>query len=125
MKIVVGNDIVENSRIREAYQNFGEKFLHKIYAPEEIEYCLSKNDPIPHLAARFACKEAFVKAIEYPPSHMPDMREIILVGYEFGKKRLSLSGRSRELFDSRGYIGMDASISHSESYSTAVVLLYQ
>lgn len=124
MKIAVGTDIVANHRIRSAYEDYGIKFLGKIFSEGEIAYCLNKKDPIPHLAARFACKEAFVKAIDSGACARVDFREIELVGNQFGKKRLSLSGKSKELFTLKGYSEAQISISHCEEYSTAVVLLY-
>lgn len=124
MLISIGNDIIETKRIREVWENYGERFIRRIYSESEIDYCLSKKDPVPYLAARFACKEAFIKAIDYPPDERVDMREISLEGKGFGKKRLSLSGKSKELFNKKGYKKMDASISHTKDFASAVVILY-
>lgn len=63
MIVGVGVDIVENDRIRRVYEKFGNKFLRKILTDGEIEYCLKHRDPIPHVAARFAAKEAIIKAL--------------------------------------------------------------
>ena len=63
MILSVGNDIVENGRIKDTFDKFGERFLEKVFSKDEVEYCLSKKNAIPHLSARFACKEAFIKAI--------------------------------------------------------------
>lgn len=123
MKISVGNDLVENSRIRSAYEQFGEKFLSKIFTQHEIDYCLSKKDPVPHLAARFSCKEAFIKAIDLPDGKALDFREIELTGMQFGKKKLSLFGKAREYYQTQGFRDHSVSISHTESISGAVVIL--
>jgi len=124
MILSVGNDIVENSRIKETFEKFGDKFLEKIYSEEEVTYCLSKKDPIPHLSARFACKEAFIKAVELENGKALDMKEIELCGNFFGKKNLALHGKAKELFLQKGYTEISVSISHTEMYSTAVVVLY-
>ena len=124
MILSVGNDIVENSRIKETLEKFGEKFLEKVYTQEEVTYCLSKKDPIPHLSARFACKEAFIKAIELENGKVLEMKEIELSGNFFGKKNLALHGKAKELFLQKGYTEISVSISHTEMYSTAVVVLY-
>ncbi|MFP6900423.1 MAG: holo-ACP synthase [Opitutales bacterium] len=58
----VGVDLVEVDRIRKSRQNHGEHFLEKVFTEEEREYCLGMSDPDPHLAVRFAAKEAVAKA---------------------------------------------------------------
>ncbi|PJZ69218.1 holo-[acyl-carrier-protein] synthase [Leptospira perolatii] len=125
MKISVGNDIVENTRIREMLVKHGERFLRKIFSESEIQYCTRRKDPVPHLSGRFCVKEAFIKAIEPGDRVSLDMREIELFGLDFGKKELVLHGKSKELFLEKGYSGVSVSISHAENYSTAVVVLYK
>jgi holo-[acyl-carrier protein] synthase len=125
MKISIGNDIIANSRVRTAFHEHGERFLDRLYAEGEKKYCLGKKDPIPHLAARFACKEAFIKALDAGGEVRFDLREIELAGDYFGKKKLSLHGKTKEMFTDKGFTHMEVSISHCEEYSTAVVLLYK
>ncbi|RHX87399.1 holo-ACP synthase [Leptospira stimsonii] len=125
MKISVGNDIVENSRIRELLEKHGDRFLKRVFSESEREYCTNRKDPIPHLSGRFCVKEAFIKAIEPGDKVILDMREIELFGKEFGKKELVLHGKSKELFLTKGYSGCSVSISHAENYSTAIVVLYR
>ena len=124
MILSVGNDIVENGRIKDTFDKFGERFLEKVFSKDEMEYCLSKKNPIPHLSARFACKEAFIKAIELENGKTLEMKEIELSGNFFGKKNLALHGKARELFLQKGYNEISVSISHTDEYATAVVILY-
>ena len=64
MKISIGTDIIEISRVKDAIENIGNKFIEEIYTEKEIEYCESKkNAKYHHYAARFAGKEAIYKAI--------------------------------------------------------------
>ena len=64
MKISIGTDIIEISRVKDAIENIGNKFIEEIYTDKEIEYCESKkNAKYQHYAARFAGKEAIYKAI--------------------------------------------------------------
>ncbi|EQA47318.1 holo-[acyl-carrier-protein] synthase [Leptospira broomii serovar Hurstbridge str. 5399] len=125
MKISIGNDIVENDRIRDLLEKHGERFLKRVFSETEIQYCTGRKDPVPHLSGRFCVKEAFIKAIEAGEKVALDMREIELFGKEFGKKELVLHGKSKELFIEKGYSGVSVSISHAENYSTAVVVLYK
>lgn len=125
MKISVGNDIVENARIRDLLEKHGDRFLKRVFSESEREYCSNRKDPVPRLSGRFCVKEAFIKAIEPDDQVVLDMREIELFGKEFGKKELVLHGKSKELFLTKGYNGCSVSISHAENYSTAVVVLYK
>jgi holo-[acyl-carrier protein] synthase len=59
----IGVDIVEISRIRAAYDRFGQGFMKRILTTAEMEQCLSKPDPAASLAGRFAAKEAISKAL--------------------------------------------------------------
>ena len=125
MKINVGNDLIENSRIKEALDKFGDRFLEKVFTPSEIEYCMKKKDPIPHLSARFSCKEAFIKAIDLPDGVSIDFREMELSGTNYGKKKLSLFGKAKEFYLSQGFSEHTVSVTHTETVSGAVVILYE
>ena len=63
MILGLGTDLVENHRIRQALDRFGDRFLNRVYSEEEIQYSLSHEDPVPYLSARFAVKEAAIKAL--------------------------------------------------------------
>lgn len=58
----VGADVIEVERVAKVYQRRKERFLKRVFTEEEREYCFGKSDPFPHLAARFAAKEAVSKA---------------------------------------------------------------
>ncbi len=124
MKISVGNDLVENIRIRETFQKFSNRFLEKVFTENESHYCMSKPDPIPYLSARFAVKEAFIKALDLPNGFVLNMKEIELFGDFFGKKNLKLYGKAEEIFQMQGFEKISVSISHTDNYSSAIVILY-
>src|SRR5437773_9387623 len=63
MIVGTGIDIVEVPRIAESIARFGERFLRRIFTEEEIRYCESKANRIERYAARFAAKEASMKAL--------------------------------------------------------------
>ena len=60
--IGIGADIVDIARIRAAHERHGAPFLERVFTPAEIAYCTGMGNPYPHLAARFAAKEAVAKA---------------------------------------------------------------
>ena len=63
MIVGTGIDICEVRRVAASIDRFGDRFLRRIYTPEEIAYCKSKKNSVERFAARFAAKEAATKAI--------------------------------------------------------------
>src|SRR5918996_1660295 len=64
MNIVgLGINITDIPRIAEVFSRYGDRFLHRIFTDGEIAYCTRRRDPVPHLAGRFAAKEACMKAL--------------------------------------------------------------
>ena len=58
----LGFDATDIPRVREVFARYGERFLHRVFTDGEIAYCTRHRDPVPSLAARFAAKEAAMKA---------------------------------------------------------------
>ena len=117
-----GTDICENKRIRHLHKKFGDRFLKKIYTKKELTYCMSRRDPIPHLTARFALKEAFIKSLNIENSRNLSYRQVSLMGNK-GKKVIHVSGKLNEVLTQMDTKQIWFSISHAENYSTATVLL--
>jgi holo-[acyl-carrier protein] synthase len=61
--IGIGLDATEIDRVRDLLARYGDRFLHRIFTDGEIAYCRRQRDPAPSLAARFAAKEAGMKAL--------------------------------------------------------------
>ncbi len=123
MIIGLGTDIVENNRIQHLFETHGERFLSRVYTAEEIEYAVSHADPVPYLAARFAVKEAVIKALNLPAAMGISMKEIEVAGKVFGAKKLVLHGRVLALAEERGATKFHLSLSHALGVSMAVVIL--
>ena len=115
----VGIDICENARIDNLLKKYDQKFLTRVYTPAEIDYCMTKKNPVPHLAARFAMKEAFIKALNLESINY---NEIGLSGTQ-GKKEPTVSERIRKILDTRAIQNIQCSISHAVEHSVAVVIL--
>jgi len=116
-----GIDIIEISRIRAAVEKYGDTFLKRIFTPSELEYAKSKKIPYQHLAARFAAKEAFAKALGEPDD--VGWKEIELVNLENGKPVFKLSGRAERLKQKNKVSDVFVSVSHTKYYAVASVLL--
>jgi holo-[acyl-carrier protein] synthase len=59
----IGVDVCKVERIAESLQRFGARMEKRLFTPDELTYCRGHKDPLPHLAARFAAKEAASKAL--------------------------------------------------------------
>jgi len=123
MIVGLGTDLVENDRIAEMYAEYGQRFLSRIFTDEEIEYAVSHADPVPYLAARFAVKEALIKALNLRETVGLKMKDVEVAGKIFGKKSLRLHGKVRELAEAMGANNYHISLSHSRNSSMAVVIL--
>jgi len=117
MIVGVGIDLVEVARVRRLLERYGERFLKRIYLPEEISYALSRKDPAPSLAARFAAKEAFIKAF-------PARASLVEVGVGFSGEKpvLVLKGKTAERARALGLSPL-LSLSHERGLAAAVVIL--
>ena len=113
--LVHGIDIVETARIGKALDLWGERFIRRIYTAGEIEYC---QGHVPALAARFAAKEAVMKALGTGNVGI-SWHDIEILPDQHGAPLIHLSGgaqlRAREL----GINGLTIALSHSRDYAIA------
>ncbi|MCE9597342.1 MAG: holo-ACP synthase [Spirochaetia bacterium] len=123
MIVGLGTDVVENDRIEDLYNKHGKRFLDRIFTEQEIQYSLSRADPVPYLSSRFAAKEAGIKALSLPPGTALNWKDICVEGINFGVKTLLFTGSARERADQLGVKRIHLSMSHARDSSTAVVIL--
>jgi len=114
----VGVDLVDVGRIREMFARFPERLPARILSKHEAEYCLSRNDPAPHIAARFAAKEAVYKCLNGGCS----LQEIEVVRALSGSPSILLHGRAAER--ATGYRVL-ISLSHLDDYAIAYATLIE
>ena len=116
MIVGTGVDIAEVHRIRESIERFGERFLRRIFTEGEITYCQPKANRFESYAARFAAKEAVMKALG-TGARSVGWREIEVLPDRRGKPLVYLYGGAA---DRAAYIGLEAidiSLSHLESFA--------
>jgi holo-[acyl-carrier protein] synthase len=123
MILGVGIDIIEVPRIQASYEKFGERFLQRILRPGEIGYCLSFKHPGPHLAARFAAKEAVSKAFGTGIGSQLGWQDMEVRHKDSGEPYLVLHGAGLELLAKRGGKEVRISLSHTANHATAVAIL--
>ena len=121
-RVSVGIDLVCVSRVTESLCRFGDRFLRRLFTEGEIAYANTSPElASERLAARFAAKEATIKALDLV-EHGVGWRSIEVERSPRGRCRLILHGRARAAADAAGFAELSVSLSHEGEYATAVVL---
>ena len=123
MIVGTGIDITEVPRIREAIERHGERFLQRIFTEGEIQYCESKANRIERYAARFAAKEAGMKAIGTGWNHGVRWRDIEVARQPGGRPTLLLHGKAAEFAAKLGARNVALSLTHTAEQAMAQVIL--
>lgn len=123
MIVGVGVDVVEIERMRAACNRRTQHFLRRIFTPREIEYCYSQKEPFSHLSARFAAKEALLKALGIGWGRGTSWTDIETVRDGLGAPRLNFVGPLAEKMRERGVREAMVSLSHAGDYAVALVVL--
>lgn len=116
--ISVGVDIIEISRVAATVERFGDRFLKRIYTDGEIAYCRGRA---PQLAARFAAKEAVMKALGTGTRGV-GWQEVEVTRERTGEPGIQLHGRAAARAEKLGIDRLALSISHSREYAIASVV---
>ena len=119
----IGIDIVEISRIKKAVLCWKDSFLKRIFTENEINYSRTKKFSYQHLAARFAAKEAVLKAIGDSSIQRIDPREVEVLNDEFGKPTIRLSGEAKKIKEKKKISGIIISMSHTHKLAVANAIL--
>jgi len=119
----IGTDLSRASRFRRFLEKGNQALIERIFTPAEQAYCLPKPDPSPHLAARFAVKEAFLKALGLGLRAGISWQDMEVLRDDLGKPSLAVSGRAAEILAERGIPVIHLSYSHEGDYASAVVIL--
>ena len=114
----VGVDVIEIERVEAALARFGERFLRRVYTAEEAAFCRGR---VHELAARFAAKEAVMKALGTGAKGVA-WREIEVLPNHRGKPLVYLYGRAKARAERIGLAGLDVSMSHSREYAVAFIV---
>jgi holo-[acyl-carrier protein] synthase len=116
-------DLVEVARLRSFRERWGRSGLERLFSSDELLYCLAARDPGPSLAARFAAKEAFFKAVGTGWGRGGDWREVEVQRAETGAPRLHLRGRAVLAMAETGADRAHVTLTHARSTAGAVVVL--
>ena len=114
----VGVDLVDVGRVRDALRRHPERFARRVLSPGEAAYCLARPDPAPHIAARFAAKEAVIKCLGGGCA----LSEIEVARALSGSPSIVLHGRAKERAGGRRVL---ISLSHLEHLASAFAVLVE
>ena len=118
----VGIDIVEVERIRKAILEYGDKFIRRVFTPDEIAHCSAKADMYLRYAARFAAKEAAFKSLRGRWQKGMRWLDFETVGKESTPPSLRLTGGAAAMRQEAEVTTLHLSISHNRHYAVAVVV---
>jgi holo-[acyl-carrier protein] synthase len=116
--LTTGVDIIEIPRIKQVLDRYGQRFLNRVFTPDEIAYCRGRAA---NLAGRFAAKEAAMKALGTGVRGV-SWKDIEVIRADSGAPSLRLHGRAEKRAEWLQVGEMSLSISHSREYAVAFVV---
>ena len=119
----IGVDIVSIVRIESVIKRWGDRFVGRVFTPDEAAICYDRAYPSSAFALRFAAKEAFSKALGSGMRKGLKWRDIEVFNYPSGKPSLRLHGTSFEICRERDITGIYLSLSDEGEYGIAMVVL--
>jgi holo-[acyl-carrier protein] synthase len=123
MIIGIGVDMIWVRDVREALAHYGNQYTDEIFTAEERNYCESTADPAQRYAARFAAKEACMKAFGTGWGNGVGWTEIAICNLPSGAPTLALSGTAKAMAETRGVKTCHVSLTHTRDLAMAEVLL--
>jgi len=121
----VGADIIDVARVKQVMERQGERFLKRIFTMEEQEYCISKSNPYPHLAARFAVKEAVSKAFSTGIGALFSWTSASVFHGDRMQPQIRLDEQGKALLEAVGGTDVRITISHTKEHAMAVAMIVQ
>lgn len=119
--VAVGVDLASVPLVRRSVRDFGDRYLRRIFTLSELTDCYVSEDPAPRLAARFAAKEATIKALTVDGAH-PPWTSIEVRRHPTGWCEMHLTGEAARLARERGIDRLAVSLSHEGEMAAAVVV---
>src|SRR5579871_3011542 len=123
MIVGTGVDISEVDRIGAAVKRFSDRFLKRVFTPAELRYCMAKPNAAERLAARFAAKEAGMKAIGTGLRGGVTWKDVEVVRMPGQRPQLRYHGRAAQIAAALGCRRAHLSLSHTAEQAIAHVIL--
>lgn len=119
--VSVGIDLTSVDDVRQSLHDFGERFLQRVFTSAELADCSISRDPAPRLAARFAAKEATIKALKVD-GPQPPWTSMAVRRHPSGWCDMQLTGPAARLAEERGIGALAVSLSHDGDIAAAIVV---
>jgi len=123
MIVGTGIDIAEVPRIAQSIERFGQRFLQRIFTEGEMRYCDSKANRVERYAARFAAKEAAMKALGTGWNHGVRWRDCEVTRMAGGRPTMTFHGKAGEFAAKLGVKNIALSLTHTVDQAMAMVIL--
>ena len=123
MIVGTGVDIAEVPRIKSSVERFGDRFVQRVFTPREIAYVSRKANKYERFAARFAAKEAGMKAIGTGWRRGVRWQDFEVANLPSGRPTLIFHGKAKEFADQLGAKNVSLSITHTKEQALAYVIL--
>ncbi len=123
MIVGIGTDLAEVARIREAIERHGRRFIERIFTPAEIAYAERKANAFERYAARFAAKEAGMKAIGTGWKRGVRWQDFEVINLPSGKPTLALHGVASAVAEQLAVRNVALSLTHTAEQAMAIVIL--
>jgi holo-[acyl-carrier protein] synthase len=123
MIVGIGTDLAEVLRIQKTIDRYGDRFLRRIFTEAEIAYASRKANAAERFAARFAAKEAGMKALGTGLRHGITWRDFEVFNEPSGRPGLRLHGAALDIASRMGARRMSLSLTHTSELAMAVVIL--
>jgi holo-[acyl-carrier protein] synthase len=119
----LGVDITDIPRVADVFKRYGDRFLRRVFTDGEIAYCTRRRNPVPHLAGRFAAKEAAMKALGTGHSRGVLWKDIEVVRHPGSAPQLRLHGGAAARAERLNVRNSLLTITHAEALAMAQVIL--
>ena len=124
MIVGTGVDIIEVERVKNALDEWGERFLNRVFTQRELDYVNTKKFSHESLAARFACKESVLKAFGDTRTGI-QLKSIEVINDSRGKPEIVLHGEAKEFAKKNQLDNIIVSMSHTANYAVSNAILWR
>ncbi len=125
MILGIGTDLVSLARIEKLLLRFGDKFIHRILTPQEINHFRESSNPVSYLAKRFAAKEAVAKAFGTGIGEHLAFNEISVTNLASGQPNVEFIGKSKNFAENSPMKALHISLSDEKAFALAFVVITQ
>jgi holo-[acyl-carrier protein] synthase len=120
--IGIGAEITECLRIAKLIERHGEQFIHRVYTADEVRYCQGRRQSTQHFAARWAAKEAVLKALGIVPRRGTVWSDVEICKTKSGRPAVAVRGAVKDFAERLGVAEVLVTIAHCRTHATAYAM---